>query len=99
MDFSLKEFEDLQKFKIKNSINDVPMIANHFFCYKTKCVLLKECRGNFTVYCSPQCHQVALVPMKTFDICYQSKNYEDALNFFNKAVFDVVSLTTRSLFI
>ena len=96
--FDFKDFENLQEYKNKHSIDDVSLLQNHFFCNDKEVVLLKKSRNKYSVICSPQCKEIPLAQLQVFDVVYWSTNYEEALNEFYKCVLHVLMRHTTSKF-
>ena len=96
MDFKKRDVVALQEYKLRNSIDDVPCICNHLYILNTEVIFMQFVRGKYQVCCSPQCQEIASYIGYTFDVIYECKDYNEALNKFLTYIFNNIRRHTWS---
>lgn len=87
MDYTKKDLAKLQEFKLRESIDNVPIVFNYLYIYQTEVIFIQSVRKKYKVLCSPQCHETALYFGNNFDCVFESDNLEETKIEFHKMVF------------
>lgn len=87
MDYNKKDLEYLQEFKLKNTLDDVPIVFNYLYIYQNEVIFINHFRKKYRVLCSPQCHEAILFDGRQFDVVYENESLEQTKIEFHKYVF------------
>lgn len=91
-DFSQKDLENLYCFKIKNSLDDVPLPSNYCFIYNNKMLFIKKSRDYYRLCASPILECSPVVREQVFDVIFQSKDLMEVVEQFECHIRIIIGL-------
>lgn len=80
--FTVKDFETLHTYKIREQIEPSEISAKYFFCLDNKMLFIKKSRKYYQVIASCQCGFEPAFRLGVLDVLYENADLNEVVNMF-----------------